>query len=447
MTVFNALRMQRTNRTGRPQRLLMAGGFTLTCLLSNPARAVDQYCARANPGLCTLNTTVGFSGNSNTYFWSPVTAPVTGSNTFDLNAAAFVNKVRKITLRGSSTVTLNANGSATQAEVLIGSLGSNLLQGKGAPTNAFDTYVVGNPPANVNCQASGVTCQVSGMKGTENDNVVLTGSGTNVIYIDRCLQMTAPNTSGQPGSGGAKIATATKASGADANYGPITDAAGTCPVASLGIQALQTAVLREREALRTPWERWWSATARWSQELQWLRQAMVALIEGPHARAATVSATPGKLNAATSVRIARYEGVTRVILNQPKGNFFRAGAERGNTLVVNSGNHPFNQQSLQPSRSNGTVYKQVGVEPIPLNRGIVFVYHEPIGILAAYPNDRYPYGSKRNRGSVIAQLVLGDGTALPAGSIDSVLLKNLNLSECGTPRPTTDPGRPLRIKP
>jgi hypothetical protein len=103
----------------------------------------------------------------------------------------------------------------------------------------------------------------------------------------------------------------------------------------------------------------------------------------------------------------------------------------------------FNQQILQPSRSNGTVYKQIGSEPIPLNQGLVFIYHEPIGILASYPNDRYPYGSERNRGNVIAQLVLGDATALPARSIDYVLLKNLYLPEDLASISPTTTGRPI----
>jgi hypothetical protein len=115
--------------------------------------------------------------------------------------------------------------------------------------------------------------------------------------------------------------------------------------------------------------------------------------------------------------------------------------------VVNAGNLRFNQQSLQPSRSNGTVYQQIGSEPIPLNQGIVFIYHEPIGILASYPNDRYPYGSERNSGSVIAQLVLNDATALPARSIDYVLLKNLNQSEGGTTITPTTTVRPIKTNP
>jgi hypothetical protein len=54
----------------------------------------------------------------------------------------------------------------------------------------------------------------------------------------------------------------------------------------------------------------------------------------------------------------------------------------------------------------------------------------------------YSYGSERNRGSVIAQLVRGDGSALPARSIDYVVLNNLNASEGSTPTKPTTVGNP-----
>jgi len=448
MTSFPTSRLLLYSLTRRPHGVLMACAGALTCLLSNPAQAVDQYCTRTNPGLCTLNNVVGFASNSDTYFWSPMLQP---TPTFLLSN--FVGKVKKLTLRGSSNVTINANGNNTQAEVLIGSLGTNTLQGGNSSGVGPDTFVVGNPPAAVNCQTSGVNCIVSGIQGTENDNVILTTLNGNIIYIDRCLQMTAPypNASGQPGKGGEKIATAFPANPKDPKYAPITDLTGTCPVASLGINDLQATALRGREALLTPWERLWSTTAPWSQGLHWLQQAMVALIQGPHARAAEPSITPQRYHAEARLQIPIYEGVTRVILEDPRGNFLLTQGERGNTIVVNAGNLRFNKQILQPSRSNGSVYKQIGSEPIPLNRGIVFVYHEPIGILASYPNDRFPYGSERNSGSVIAQLVLNDATALPARStalpaqaIDYVLLKNLNQSEGGTTITPTTTVRPIK---
>lgn len=62
---------------------------------------------------------------------------------------------------------------------------------------------------------------------------------------------------------------------------------------------------------------------------------------------------------------------------------------------------------------------------IPLNQGYVFVYHQQLGILASYGNDKYPYGTQQNPGTVIAQLVLPDGSALLATSIDSVTTANL----------------------
>jgi hypothetical protein len=423
----------------------MASAGALTCLLSTPALAVDQYCSINRPGFCKLSTAAGFNRSSDTYFWSPVLAP--GATPIDLKSAQFNNKVTKLTLRGSSNMTINANGNSNQAEVLIGSLGTNTLQGGNSSGVGPDTFVVGNPPAAVNCQTSGINCTVSGIQGTENDRVILSTLNTNIIFIDRCLQMTAPNASGQPGRGGAAIATATKANPADANFAPITDATGTCPVASLGIYALQATALRDREALLTPWERLWSTTAPWSQGLRWLQQAMVALIQGPNAKAAQPSITPQKHYSQGPLQIPTYKGVTRVIQKDPRGNFLLTRGERGSKIVVNTGNLRFNQRTLQPSRSNSSVYNQIGSEPIPLNRGIVFVYHEPIGILASYPNDRYPYGSERNRGNVIAQLVLGDATALPARSIDYVLLKNFNQSEGDIAITPTTTGRPIHTNP
>ncbi len=442
MTSFPTSRLLLSSLTRRPQGVVMACAGALTCLLSTPAQAVDQYCSINRPGFCTLSTVAGFNRSRDTYFWSPVLAP--GATPIDLKSAQFNNKVTKLTLRGSSNININANGNSTQAEVLIGSLGTNTLQGGNSSSVGPDTFVVGNPPATVNCQTSGVNCTVSGIQGTENDRVILSTLNANIIYIDRCLQMTAPNASGQPGRGGAAIATATKANPADANFAPITDATGTCPVASLGINALQATALRGREALLTPWERLWSTTAPWSQGLHWLQQAMVALIQGPHARAAEPSMTPQKQYSQGPFQIPTYKGVTRVIQKDPRGNFLLTRGERASTIVVNTGNLRFNQRILQPSRSNSTVYKQSGSEPIPLNRGLVFVYHEPIGILASYPNDRHPYGSERNRGNVIAQLVLDDATALPAQAIDYVLLKNLYLPEGLASITPTTTGRPIK---
>lgn len=445
MTSFPTSRFLLSSLTRRPHGVVMACAGALTCLLSTPAQAVDQYCSINRPGFCTLSTMAGFNRSSDTYFWSPVLAP--GATPIDLKSAQFNNKVTKLTLRGSSNMTINANGNSNQAEVLIGSLGTNTLQGGNSSGVGPDTFVVGNPPAAVNCQTSGANCTVSGIQGGENDRVILSTLNSNIIFIDRCLQMTALNASGQPGRGGAAIATATKANPADANFAPITDVTGTCPVASLGINTLQATALRGREAPLTPWERLWSTTAHWSQGLHWLQHAMVALIQGPHARAAQPSTTPQQQSSQGPLQIPTYKGVTRVIQKDPRGNFLLTRGERGNTIVVNAGSLRFNKQILQPSRSNGTVYKQIGSEPIPLNRGIVFVYHEPIGILASYPNDRYPYGSERNRGNVIAQLVLGDATALPARSIDYVLLKNFNQSEGGITITPTTTGRPIHTNP
>lgn len=434
MTSFTPSRLLLSSRNLHPHGVLMAGGLAFTCLLGTPAQAVDQYCIRNNPGACAVNAGAGFAANTDTYFWSPSTPPALAIN---LNSLPFTNKVKKLTLRGSSNVTINAIGNKSQAEVLIGSLGSNRFDAGNSANVGADTFVVGNPPALVSCQGSGVGCTVSGIQGAENDNVVLSSINGEIIYIDRCLQMTAPNAANQPGRGGAKIATATKAIAADPAYAAITDVAGTCPIASLGIQDLQTTAQRGRDALLSPWERWWSATAPWSRGLHWLQQAMIALIQGPHAQAGEASATPKQQ---PTLRVARYEGVTRVIQNDPQGNFLLSRKENGSTIVVDAGTYRFNGQILESKRSNSTVYPQRGDEQVPLKKGIVFVYHEPLGILAAYPNDLYPYGSERNRGSVIAQLVLGDGSALPASSINYVLPELLSQSQGNSPVPTRTKG-------
>ena len=445
MTSFSTSGLLQFSFNRLPHAVLMAGGLALTCVLgSTPAQAADQYCTRSSPGTCSLDP--GFNGDTDTYFWSPTTAV----GAINLQAKPFANKVKKLTLRSSNTVPLNAIGNPNQAEVLIGSLGKNFLQGNGAPAGFADTYVVGNLPVGVSCEpSSGVDCVLIGNQGNEGDIVFLTSAGTNVIYIDRCLQMNAPFLNGQPGKGGLLIKTAKKTTGSEP-YKPITDTApsGACsPLASIGLDSLQTAALRGRDALLTPWERLWSTTAPWSQGLRWLQQAMVALIQGPNAKAAQPSITPQKHYSQGPLQIPTYKGVTRVIQKDPRGNFLLTRGERGSKIVVNTGNLRFNQRTLQPSRSNSSVYNQIGSEPIPLNRGIVFVYHEPIGILASYPNDRYPYGSERNRGNVIAQLVLGDATALPARSIDYVLLKNFNQSEGDITITPTTTGRPIHTNP
>jgi hypothetical protein len=45
---------------------------------------------------------------------------------------------------------------------------------------------------------------------------------------------------------------------------------------------------------------------------------------------------------------------------------------------------------------------------------------------------------------VIAQLGRGDGSALPSGSIDYVVLKNMNHSEGDKPIPVTTTGSPIK---
>jgi hypothetical protein len=423
MSDTNSLNLLPSSPGRHSRGALMAAAGALACVLGAPVQAADQYCTRTNPGLCNLSGVAGFTSNTDTYFWSPALQPTPA-----FSLSNFAGRIKKLTLRGSSNVAINAIGSNTQAEVLIGSLGTNTLQGGNSPGVGTDTFVVGNPPATVNCQASGVGCTVSGIHGTENDRVILSGPSGSIIYIDRCLQVTAPNAFGQPGKGGGRIVGAAKANPMDANFAPIIDMTGICPVASIAAGAFQATALHERDALLTPWERFAAP----------LGQAAVNVLRGPSANAATRQ---------HNSQAPTYEGVTRVVQEDPKGNFLRAGGDHGSTIVVDAGGLRFNRQALQPSRANGTVHKQTGSETVPLNQGIALVYHEPIGVLASYSNDRHSYGSKRNPGSVIAQLTLGDGTVLPARSIDHVLLGNLHLPEGQAASRPAAVGVPFSISP
>jgi hypothetical protein len=93
---------------------------------------------------------------------------------------------------------------------------------------------------------------------------------------------------------------------------------------------------------------------------------------------------------------------------------------------VDGSTRTFNGQPLSSISEVSRVYGQVNnKDEIPMNQGIALVYHQQIGLLASYRNDRYPYGTKENPSTVIAQLVLPNGRALPARSIDSVATVNL----------------------
>jgi hypothetical protein len=387
--------------------VLLACGLGVASLIAPPARADNQYCTNSS-AVCIVNKPP-FDSATDTYFWSPNKQPAS-TTIFKLQnillpngITAPVGTVKRLTLRGSSNVTLNASGTAKQ-EVLIGSLGTNSLQGNGGN----DTYVIDN-----------------------NDTVGLSGTGQEVIFINRCLQVTASDI---PGPGGNKIGTANKANANDAVFGAITDQAGNCPtnVASISDQTLRNLALRSYPDHQAPWQRWWPANTAWNRAIGWLQQAITALIQGPHAVAQpmgrpqpTVQEPVSKDLVPSDRRgvVPTYPGVARLIQSHG-GNFLRDGGR--DIIAVDGSTRTFNGKPLSSISEVSRVYGQLNnKDEIPLNQGIALVYHQQIGLLASYRNDRYPYGTKENPSTVIAQLVLPNGRALPARSIDSVATVNL----------------------
>jgi len=380
--------------------VLLACGLGFASLIAAPARADNQYCTNSS-AVCFLQRAT-FNPFQNTYFWSPNSQPGLAT-TFKLSSPQLFGMVKRLTLRGSSNVALNASGTANQ-EVLIGSLGTNSLQGNGGN----DTYVIDN-----------------------NDTVGLSGTGKEVIFIDRCLQVTA---SGTPGPGGNKIGTANKANANDAVFGAITDQAGICPtnIASISDQTLRNLVLRSYPDHQAPWQRWWPANTAWNRAIGWLQQAITALIQGPHAVAQPMGQPQPTVQEPVSKDLVPSDrrgvvptdpGVARLIQSHG-GNFLRDG-ER-DIIAVDGSTRTFNGKPLSSISEVSRVYGQLNnKDKIPLNHGIALVYHQQIGLLASYRNDRYPYGTKENPSTVIAQLVLPNGRALPARSIDSVATVNL----------------------
>jgi len=416
--------------------VLLACGLGFASLIAPPARADNQYCTNSS-AVCIVKKPP-FNSATDTYFWSPKTPPNTPP-TFRLQTIMPVGTVKRLTLRGSSNVTLNASGTANQ-EVLIGSLGSNSLQG-GA---GGDTYVIGgNTNATINnlpnCNTNGGSSDCVNSRNAftfENDTVQLVPGYTEVIYIDRCLQVTA---SGGPGLGGNKIG---QANPNDGVYEQISDQNNTCPttVAALSNQSLLNLSLGSHADLQAPWQRWWPASTAWNRAIGWLQQAITALIQGPHAVAQPWPTNRGPVNIDRVPSVPSdqrealsdlkrgvpckscYQGVARLIQSS-EGQFLDAS---GDKIVVDGSTRTFNGQPLSSIGKTNPVHPQINNKAeIPLNRKIVFVYHQQLGILASYGNDKYPYGTEQNPGTVIAHLVLPNGRPLPANSIDSVTTENL----------------------
>ena len=434
------------------QSVLMAGALGAASLIATPVLARNQYCNLPNGANCSSNSNLQ---TGDTYFWAPATKP-TDTPPFTIQTLIVMGGARfpartNITLRGPSGWAMNATGTFNP-EILIGSLGSNKLRGGGGK----DTYVVGNAPSVIpnlpTCtSASGNTadCVIpQSPSSSEGDTIILDANSTEVIYINRCLQVTA---NGTPGLGGNQITQADPApstlpitlpitppfpaySGSDAAF------ATSCGqlVTSLRQEGLWSVAQRGREALQAPWERWWPASTAWTRAVGWLQQTMTALLQGPKA-----IARPSSPVEKPRARVPIFPGVARLI-EAGEGNFLRTDRARGDTIVVDSGAATFNGRALSSMAKVGRVYGQLNnSDPIPLNRGIVFVYHQQMGILASYGTDRYPYGTKQNPGTVVTQLVLSDGRALPAQSIDSVA--TLNLSRSSQPAPGSKSAPPANL--
>jgi hypothetical protein len=404
------------------QTVLLAGALGTASLIATPAEAANQYCNQTDGRLCSINTATFQAGD--TYFWAPKNPPSTTNPLANTIPASTLRS--RITLRSPSGWTVNAVGTSG-AEVLIGSLGKNNLRGGGGN----DTYVVGNTTNVINAlptctSASGnpADCVISqAPSSSEGDTITLDAIGTEVVYINRCLQVTAIGT---PGLGGNQLSSAAAAPGSLAGTPPYPAYTGTdasfvasCPAPSAALKrdGFWTAAVRARDALLAPWERLGAASTALSQAFSWLEQTMTALIQGPRALAQSL---PGKVVQVES-KVPSFAGVPRLI-QSVESNFLRTAGDRGDIIAVDGSAMTFNDRPLTSIRNAGRVYSQLrNSDPIPPNQGLVFIYHQQMGILAAYRSDRYPYGTKQNPGSVIAQLVLRDGRALPAGAIDSVV--------------------------
>lgn len=425
------------------QTVLLAGALGTASLIGSPAEAANQYCNQTDGRLCSINTATFQAGD--TYFWAPKNPPSTTNPLANTIPASTLRS--RITLRSPSGWTVNAVGTSG-AEVLIGSLGKNNLRGGGGN----DTYVVGNTTNVINAlptctSASGnpADCVISqAPSSSEGDTITLDAIGTEVVYINRCLQVTAIGT---PGLGGNQLSSAAAAPGSLAGTPPYPAYTGTdasfvasCPAPSAALKrdGFWTAAVRARDALLAPWERLGPASTALNRALSLLGQTMTALIQGPKALA---QPAPGKVLPAAA-KVPAFPGVPRLV-EGGAGNFLRTAGDRGDIIAVDGGAMTFNDRAVSAIHNAGRVYSQrSNNDPIPLNQGLVFVYHQQMGILAAYGTDRYPYGTPQNPGTVIAQLVHRDGRVLTAGAIDSVA--TVAASDGAVAARPEQPAHPLR---
>ncbi len=368
-------------RCSHPRNAWLIGCLAVVALIllgawTEPAQAQDEYCVRTN-ALFTTPCTSSLQVHSlnDTYFWSPMSQP---PNNPSINFGRDRNvKVAKMTLRGPTTMRLNATGSS-QKETLIGSLGNNTLTGAGGG----DTYVIGSETSVTSnlasCSPTSTNdCVYRISPGQEQDIVNLSGSpsGIDIIYINKCLQLIA---TGDPGKGGDAIRSAIASPGTTLPPNPFTEPmAVNC---RLGVTTLISSLTAQRP------------------------DGTASLFESLCTKLRNVIRS---INFKLTGRVPLYVGTPRIV--QPA---FFGGAE-GDRIVIEAGGLRFNDAPLTPEQTK--VFVQARNRD-PIAEGKALIYHQEIGVLASYSTDQAPYGSEANPGSVIAQLVRPGGRALKVGA-------------------------------
>ncbi len=354
--------------------------LTLLGAWTEPAQAQDEYCVRTNALWTTpCTTSVRVDSLMDTYFWSPKSQP---ASNISISIGPTRNvKVSKMTLHGPSTMRLNATGSL-QRETLIGSLGNNTLTGAGGG----DTFVIGNETSVTrnlaNCSPTSINdCVYRISPGQETDTVNISGfngspDGVDIVYINKCLQLVA---TGNPGKGGDAIRSAVASPGLDNQGFPQQPIPLTEPMA-VNCRMGGTSLIR-------------SFTGQLSDGNAGLFESLCTKLRN------ILRFIHFKLTG----RLPLYVGTPRIV--QPAS----FGGAEGDRIVIEAEGLRFNDAPLTPEQTE--VFVQARNRD-PVAEGRALIYHQEMGVLAAYGTDRAAYGSEANPGSVIAQLVRPGGRAL-----------------------------------
>jgi hypothetical protein len=265
-------------------------------------------------------------------------------------------------------------------EVLIGSLGNNALVGAGGG----DTYVIGNETSVTrdlaSCSPTSINdCVYRISPGQETDSVKIGGNPDliDIIYINKCLQLMA---TGDPGKGGEAIRSAVASPRTPPTQQPNQLTESTAVNCRMGGTSLIPSLTAQRP----------DGTASLFESLCTKLRNVIRYIDF-------------KLTG----RVPLYVGTPRIV--QPA---FFGGAE-GDRIVIEAEGLRFNDAPLTPEQAQ--VFVQARNQDL-IGEGRALVYHQEIGVLAAYGTDQAPYGSEANPGSVIAQLVRPGGRALKVGA-------------------------------